>query len=254
MQDNVSVEHLIDRTETSVPLYAQIAESLLDNIESGKLVPGDRLLSERELSERLGVNRLTLRRAFRVLEDQGLLTRRRGSGTYVAEPKIEWRAGQLIPFTRGAQRRGYKPGAKVILFEERLAETAVAKELKLSVSAPVYYVHRLRFISHEPVLLERFTVPAERFPRLEHYDLAGRSLYEVMETEYEVSVSRAWQSLEPVVATKYEAELLDIRQGAPLMLERRLTVDQAGRPIEFGRDLYRGDRFRFVTEVAPLEL
>jgi GntR family transcriptional regulator len=118
----------------------------------------------------------------------------------------------------------------------------------------VYYVHRLRFISQEPVLLERFTVPAERFPGLERYDLAKRSLYEVMETEYGVSVSRAWQSLEPVVATGYEAELLDIRQGAPLMLERRLTVDQAGRPIEFGRDLYRGDRFRFVTEVAPLEL
>jgi GntR family transcriptional regulator len=250
----VPVERLIDRAETSVPLYVQIAESLLDKIESGELVPGDRLPSERELSEKLGVNRLTLRRAFRVLEDQGLLIRRRGSGTYVAESKIEWRAGQLIPFTRGAQRRGYTPGAKVILFERRPVEAAVARELKLPISAPVYYVHRLRFVNREPVLLERFTVPAGRFPGFERYDLTQRSLYEVMETEYGVSISRARQSLEPVVASEYEAELLGIKPGAPLMLERRLTVDQGGRPVEHGKDLYRGDRFRFVTEIAPLEL
>jgi GntR family transcriptional regulator len=254
LKDMISKERLLDRNETSVPLYVQIAERLLDKIESGSLTPGDRLPSERELSEKLGVNRLTLRRAFRVLEDQGLLVRRRGSGTYVAESKIEWRAGQLIPFTRGAQRRGYTPGAKVILFEQRPVEAAVAKELDLSVSEPVYYVHRLRFVTQEPVLLERFTMPAARFPELSQHDLTRRSLYEVMETEYGVTVSRAWQSLEPVVAAEYEAKLLDIRLGAPLMLERRLAVDQLGQPVEHGRDLYRGDRFRFVTEIAPLEL
>jgi GntR family transcriptional regulator len=101
--------------------------------------------------------------------------------------------------------------------------------------------------------LERFIVPAEPFPGFENQDLAKRSLYEVMETEYGVFVSRARQSLEPVVATEYEAELLGVRRGAPLMLERRQTVDQNGQPVELGRDLYRGDRFRFVTEVAPLE-
>jgi len=246
-------ELALNRSEVSVPLYVQIAEHMLSRIEAGELTPGDRLPSERELSEKLGVNRLTLRRAFRVLEDQGLLIRRRGSGTFVAEAKIEWRAGRLIPFTKGAQRRGYIPGARVILFEHRSAEATVAKELELSVAAPVYYVHRLRYVNRAPAVLERFVVPAERFPGFEGQNLAERSLYEVMETEYGVSVSRARQSLEPVIATEYEAELLGIRRGAPLMLERRLTVDQNGQPVELGRDLYRGDRFRFVTEVAPLE-
>jgi GntR family transcriptional regulator len=247
------IERLLDRGETSVPLYAQIAESLLDQIESGKLTSGDRLPSERELSEKLGVNRLTLRRALRMLEDQGLLMRRRGSGTYVAQAKMEWQAGRLIPFTQGAQRRGYTPGAKVILFERHPVEAAIAKELGLPVSAAVYYVHRLRLVSQEPVLLERFTVPCNRFPGLEQHDLAQRSLYEVMETEYRVCISRARQSLEPVIATEYEAKLLGVRPGAPLMLERRLALDQEGQPVEYGKDLYRGDRFRFVTEVAPLE-
>lgn len=248
------IERLIDRHETSIPLYIQIAESLLDRIESGELEPGDRLPSERELSRKLGVNRMTLRRALRLLETQGLLVRRRGDGTYIAEPKIERQASRLVPFTRGMKRRGYVPGARVITFEKRPAEAAVAKKLRLLVSAPVYFVLRLRLLNREPVMLERLTVPAHRFPGFERFDLSSRSIYEVFENEYGVRIVRAQQSLEPVVATEYEAELLGIEPGAPLMLERRLGFDQNDQPVEYGKDLYRGDRFRFVTEIAPLEL
>jgi GntR family transcriptional regulator len=238
----------------AIPLYLQIAEGLLDRIESGELVPGDRLPPERELAEMLGVNRMTLRRALSMLDSQGLITRRQGDGTYVAEPKIEREAAQLVPFTKGMQRRGYTPSAEVVLFERRPSEAAIANELNIPVTADIYYIHRLRSVNKEPLLLERFALPAERLPELERYDLASRSLYEVMETEYGILVSRARQSLEPVVATEYEAELLGVRAGAPLMLERRLTYDQDEREVEYGRDLYRGDRFRFVTEMAPLEL
>jgi GntR family transcriptional regulator len=152
------------------------------------------------------------------------------------------------------ERRGYVPGAKVITLEGRVAEAAVARELGLPGSAPVYYVRRLRLINREPVMLERFTVPGHRFPGFERYDFSSRSVYAVMEQEYGVAVVRARQSLEPVVATEYEARLLEVQPGAPLMLERRLGFDQDDQPVEYGRDLYRGDRFRFVTEVAPLEL
>jgi GntR family transcriptional regulator len=249
----VPAERLINRYETSIPLYVQIAESLLDRIESGELRPGDRLPAERELSQTLEVNRMTVRRALQVLELQGLLMRRQGDGTYVTAPKIERQAGNLVPFTKGMQRRGYTPGAEVITFERRPAEPSVAKELQLPVSTPVYYIRRLRLINQEPVMLERFTLPVRRVPGLERYDLASCSVYEVMETKYGISVTRARQSLEPVVAAEYEAELLRVNAGAPLMLEQRLSFDQDDQPIEYGNDLYRGDRFRFVTEIAPLE-
>jgi GntR family transcriptional regulator len=122
------------------------------------------------------------------------------------------------------------------------------------VSAPVYYVRRLRLLNKEPVLLETFVLSARRFPQLERFNLAKRSVYEIMETEYGVTVSRARQSLEPVIATEYEAQLLKVKPGAPLMLERRIGLDENDKPVEYGRDLYRGDRFRFTTELAPLEL
>jgi GntR family transcriptional regulator len=103
-------------------------------------------------------------------------------------------------------------------------------------------------------MLERYTMPIDRFPDLNRHDLANRSMYEILETEYGVAVNHARQTLEPVTAAEDEAELLGVPRGAPLMLERRISFDKDNRPVEYGRDLYRGDRFRFVTEIASLEL
>jgi GntR family transcriptional regulator len=249
---------VLDRPAThlasNAPLYIRIADGLLDRIESGQLAPGDRLPSERELSDALGVNRMTLRRALWLLESQGLIVRRHGHGTFVAERKIERQAGKLVLFARGMQRRGYLPGARVIDFDRRPATAAEALQLAIPPAVPVYFLRRLRLVNAEPVMLERFTLPADLFPGFERHDFSVRLVSDVMEQEYGIAEVRAHQSLEPVVATQYEAELLGVRPGAPLMLERRVGLDAGDRPVEFGRDLYRGDRFRFVTEMAPIEL
>lgn len=242
------------RLAPAVSLYIQIAEGLIAQIESGELAPGDRLPPERELSERLGVNRMTLRQALQVLEMRGLLTRQQGVGTHIAQPKIERAAGRVTSFTKGMQRRGYKTGARLIMLERRAVEVSVANRLNLPVSAPVYYGHRLRLLNQEPVMLEKFILPVQRFPGLEGHDLDNRSIYEIMETEYGVSVDRAQKSLEAVCATEYEARCLGIEPGASLMLEQRLAFDQNDQPVEIGKDLYRGDRFRFVIDTARLEV
>ena len=197
---------------------------------------------------------MTLRKALRMLETQGLLKRRLGDGTYVAEPKIERHAAKLVSFSRGMTRRGYKTGAQVIQFEQRLVEAAIARELNIPVSSMVFYFQRVRLLNEEPVMLERFWMPVQRFADLDQYDLVNRFIYDIVELEYGLAVTRARQSLEPVVATEFEADLLGIDVGAPLMLERRLAFDQNDQPIEYGKDLYRGDRFRFITDMAPMEL
>ena len=236
----------MENVETNVPQYIQIADSLLDQIESGELAPGTRLPSERTLSELFDVNRLTLRRALGRLEAQGLIVRKHGKGNFIAEPKIERQTGRLVSFTNGMQRRGLSPGAKVISIEQRQVEAAIAKQLNVPVLTPVHYVLRLRMINQEPVMLEQLWVPVNCFPGLEQQDLNNRSVYEIMETEYGISMTNAERSLEPVIATEYEAELLGIEEGTPLMLEQRLGFDQNANCVEFSKDLYRGDRFRFV--------
>jgi GntR family transcriptional regulator len=238
----------------SIPLYIQIAERLVSQVESGELAPGNRLPSERELSERLGVNRMTLRRALRVLEAQGMVVRRHGVGTYIAEPKIDRRMDTVFRFTRGMMSRGYTPGTRLISLERTSLDAATARELAMDVYSAAYRIRRLRMVNQEPVLLESYTLAAGLFPGLEQHDLERRSLYEVMESEYGVSIARARQSFEPVTASAFEAELLEVRIGAPLMLEKRVSFDAAGKPVEYGKDRYRGDRFRFVTEAVPMDI
>lgn len=236
-----------------LPLYVQIAETLIEQIESGQLPPGSRLPSERELSKQFGVNRMTLRQSLMMLDNQGLLHRRQGDGTYVSLPKIERAAGKLFPFSKEMRSQGYRPTARIILLEQRPAEVSVARQLTLSVGAQVYYSHRLRLINQQPVMLEKFALPAWRFPNFEAYDLENQSIYQIMARDYQVHITQAHQSLEPVVATAYEAHLLGVPTGSPLMLERRITFDTEMQVVEYSKDLYRGDRFRFVTELAPLE-
>jgi GntR family transcriptional regulator len=242
------------RLKAGMPIYVQIAESLIDQITSGKLAPDARLPSERDMSQQLNVSRMTLRAALQELENKGLIVRRPGDGTYVARPKIERQASKLEPFTAGMRQRGYQADARVIVFERRLAEVSTAQQLHLPVSTPVYYFQRLRLINQEPVMLEKCTFPTHIFPGFEQFDLEKRSVYEIFSTEYGVQAHHAEQSLEAVIATEFEAELLQVATGAPMMLEHRLAFDLNGTPIEMGQDLYRGDRFRFVTETAPLSL
>jgi len=244
----------VNRLVASVPLYIQIAEGLLNWVDSGRLAPGDRLPPERDLSQMLGVNRMTLRRALEMLEAQGLLERRQGAGTYIADRKIERQAGQLVSFTKRMREQGFTPGARVVSLEERPCGAALAAALRLPTSAPIYDIRRLRFLNGQPVLLEHYTLPSMRFSRLAQYDLEQHSLYEVLHEHYGVDVHRARLSLEAVLATAYESEQLLVPLSAPLMLERRLSYDALGAPVEHGEDHYRGDRFQFVTETAALAL
>jgi GntR family transcriptional regulator len=236
-----------------LPLYVQIAQALTARIDAGDLVAGDRLPPERELSRGLGVNRLTLRRALRSLESQGLIVRRQGRGTHVAASKIERQAARLVSFTRVMQQRGFLPGTRLISLEHVPAHAALAAVLHIGTGDPVWIVRRLRTLNQQPALLEQYTLPDVRFPSLDRHDLQGRSIYAILQQEFGVTIRRARQSLEPVTAGEYESEMLGVAPGAALMLEQRLSFDDRDRPVEHGRDLYRGDRFRFVTETAPWE-
>jgi len=243
-----------DPSETisfTVPLYIQIAEGLISQIESGELMPGAQLAPERELSLELNVTRMTLRRALHVLESQGLIVRKHGVGNFIAEAKIDRQMETIYRFNLGMQNRGFTPGSKLILIKIIQAEHKLAKDLGLPPSSKVYDILRLRSVNQEPVMLESYKIPIHRFPGLDQFDLENRSIYEIIEIEYGVKIARNRQSLEPIIATEFEAELLNINPGEALMLEKRISYDAEDQPIEFGKDRYRGDRFRFITDSSP---
>ncbi|MFZ5815150.1 MAG: GntR family transcriptional regulator [Bacillota bacterium] len=238
--------------ELPIPLYYQIKTRLLEQIESGQLKPGDRVPSERELTDRYGVSRMTARQALVELETQGVLVREQGKGTFVATPKFEQPLALLTSFTEDMRRRGLRAGAQVLSAGLVPAERRAARDLGLAETARVYRLERLRLAGGEPMALETSHLAADRFPGLLELDLENRSLYALLRERYGVELARASQSLEAVPADARLAEILRVREGTPLMLMERLSRDPQDRPVELVRSYYRGDRYRFVTELlAP---
>ena len=232
-----------------LPLYLQIEEELTQRIGSGELEPGAQIPTERQLAEQMGVSRMTVRQALGRLEHRGLVERQQGRGTFVARRKLVQNATLLQGFFEQMIGQGVFPTSQLISSAELVATRAWAEALGLHVGEPLYRVVRLRLGDGLPVALETSLFPARIVPGLIALDLAGRSIYRLMAERYGARPVRAIQSLEPVAAEPLEGELLDVAPGSPLMLVERTSWDAAGRRVEYARDLYRGDRSRFVTEL-----
>ncbi len=233
-----------------LPIYLQIEEELAERIEAGELAPGERLPTERFLAESLGVSRMTVRAALARLEQRGLITRHQGSGTFVAEPKVRQDTSHLRSFFEASLGQGLVPASRVIERAEILATRHLSQELELRIGEPVYKVVRVRSVAGVPVVLETSFFPARIVPGLLELDLEGSSIYRLMDQHYGARPVRARQALEPIAAGTLEAELLGVAVGSPLMLVERTAWDGLGRAVEHARDLYRGDRSRFVGELT----
>jgi GntR family transcriptional regulator len=210
-----------------ITLYGQIEDWLAGEIATGALVPGDRLPTEHDLAEWFGVSRMTLRHALAELARRGLVTRTTGrrGGTFVAAPKLEQDLTTLAGFSEQLRRVGMVAGARVLSARLRPAGPAAGAALLLPEAGQVYEIRRTR--------------------------LDG-SLYELLEVRYGLRPHRARESLEPVTAGVREAEALEVAEGAPLMLVERTAYARSGEPLEFARDLFRGDRTRVVVWTSEL--
>lgn len=230
------------------PLFKQIAAQLRAQIADGKLHFGDVMPGERELAESFRVSRMTLRAAIDELVDEGLLTRQRGRGTVVAHMRINKQAQVLgfMSFSEEMRARGFAPSSRVLDFKSEVANAAVAAQLDLPLGAQVIFLKRVRLANGEPMALERCYVPYERFKRLLEFDLAARSLYDIMEHEFDTRPTLCEETVEAIALSAPEARDLDCKRGAPALLVTRVTRDARGALIEAEQTLYRSDRYRMV--------
>ncbi|TYK44903.1 GntR family transcriptional regulator [Actinomadura decatromicini] len=218
--------------------------TMLDGLDVGDALP-----SERKLAEELGVSRPTLRQAIDGLVAEGLLDRRHGSGTYVAEPRIAVSL-TMTSFTEDMIKRGMRPGGRVLSFRTETAGARIGRRLALSPVEEVFTIRRLRLADGASMAIETLYLPRSLMPGLRRHDLEGRSFYDLLRGSG-VEIASGTETIEPTVTTAEEAAELGVPVHTPAFLFERVTRDEGGRPLEYVRSLYRGDRYRLELDLRP---
>ncbi|MEV6859445.1 GntR family transcriptional regulator [Streptosporangium subroseum] len=239
----------IDRG-SSLPYHEQIYRLLLDMIVSGRLVPGGKLMQEKEYAARLGVSLAPVRQAILALVKDGYLTRTRGRGTYVREAKLGARIQLLSSFTDTLKATGLPTAMRVVAAETIPADEPTGKALRIPSGAELFRLRRVAFLAGEPVGLLTASLPSSLFPGLADVDLSG-SLYRLLEERYGTVMTFARNIIEVVRALPEQATHLQVPVGEALLRVQGVTHDQHDTPVEFSQVLYQADRFRFEIESHP---
>ncbi len=215
-----------------------------------ELPAGAGMPTERELSERFGVSRGTVRQALDRLEAEQRVHRHQGRGTFVAKPKMDHLL-ELTSHSEHIRSRGMEPASRLIGVRRVPAEADIAGMLALAEGDEILQIERVRLADGEPVAVEVLYLDARRFDDVAALLGESQSLYQLLRARYGVELAWAEETIEAVVAPEREASLLGIASGGPVLLLCRQSFDPIGRPIEFVRSLYRADRFRFRTRLQP---
>lgn len=226
-----------------IPKYYHVKHEILGLIEG--LEPGDAVPTERRLAAQLDTSRTTLRKAIAELVVEGRLERTQGSGTFVARPKL-LQVRQSTSFSSDLNADGWRPGSVVLSIDERPAEGDMCTRLDVAPGSPIHRVERLRTAQDEPIAHEVAHLPGP-LPGLAASLAEHGSLYRTLATVYGVTVHRVEDTVETSLASPEQADLLDVDTGLPMLLIHRTAWDEASRPVEWTRSVFRGDRFRFVA-------
>jgi GntR family transcriptional regulator len=234
---------------TATGKFPFVRDRLMDTLED--LAPGAALPPERVLAERLGVARMTLRRVLDALARDGLVVRRHGSGTFVADPRPA-QPLTMTSFTQHMLASGLRPSSRTLSFTVQPAGARLGRKLRLSPSASVLRVIRVRLADEEPVAIESLHVPEELVPGLTGEDLERGSFYELLRRRFGVVVTDAVQTIEATVTTAEESEILGVPLHSPAFLFEVTARDASGAGVEFVRSIFRGDRYKIRAEIGNL--
>ena len=230
------------KQDAITPLYVQLMEELETSIRNGVYKPGDKIMTEAEMSKEYGVSLITVRKAVGSLMEKGLVVRKQGKGTFVTKPKYSRNMKKLQSFTEMCEQMGVKPGAQVLENRLIMADKKVADRLGIEPGSNVVYISRLRLADGEPVQVEKSYFPLKYAFLLEE-DLNNGSMFECLKEKAGAKVASSEKMIELCRATAEEAALMDVKKGDYLLFVKSTAYDENGEPMYAGIQLINGDRF-----------
>lgn len=227
-------------------LYLQLVNTIENEIKTN-LKPHDRLPSERTLTGIHNVSRITVRQALQELEKRGLIYKKHGKGTFVSDikPSPSLDLASAYSFTEQMKSLGKIPKTIILSFQKIPVTESLAKELNLTIDDEVFELERLRLADGITMMLERSYVPTSLFKDLSQEILLHKPLYEVFAEDYHQVIRLAEEEFYASIALEYEADLLGISEGAPVLHLIRKTYNDKNLIIEYTFSIARADQFRY---------
>jgi GntR family transcriptional regulator, histidine utilization repressor len=227
--------------------YATVKASLRERIARGGWQPGVRLPSERELVQEFGCARMTVHRALRELEEEGLIERRQGSGSFVAELHPISNLLRVRDIAEEIHERGHTHSTRVLGVAREKADVATATAMCLPKGSAVVHVRLVHSESGVPIQLEDRHVNPLLAPDLLNCDFTQVTPSHVLFEH--APLTEAEQVVEAVLATKEQALLLDVAEGSALLMVSRRTVSQ-GAVASIARLYHPGARYRLIGQFS----
>lgn len=242
----------VDHT-SPVPVYRQLSDWMVQQISTGEWPAGHQLPSEPALATSLGVSRGTLRKTLSVLVQRGALEQVHGKGTFVARSLIDQPLASSLTSVSEEFIRTGTPFTTAVLTQRLVpAGEREARALELTAEAPVFQLRRVRSVDGTAVLLNESVLPGDLFGELVDTDFRSLRLFEVLEERYNVTLSRAHRTISAITAGAEVAKALDVSTGSPILYSEQTVFTDSGRPVEYSRAWFRGDRFRLSSETVRL--
>jgi GntR family transcriptional regulator len=237
---------IIDR-RSPLPLYSQLKNILLQDLEDGLYPPGSVLPPEMMLVNQFGLSRATVRQAIKELEHEGYINRIQGKGTIVIREKNSLDRGlsQLTSFTEDMKTHGYEPTTRILDFEEKIPTARVADLLKIQPDQPVIYINRLRMVNNIPVAINVSNVILPPDISMSREDLERTvSLYTLFEMK-KIPLLESDKTIEAISATEEQSKLLGVPMGNPLLKVEGVVFTLNHLPLEHHVVISRSDMYKY---------
>lgn len=231
------------------PLYNQIREYLLDRIVDGTYPPHSQIPSENELGELFNVSRITVRQALTQLQQEGLIFKVHGKGSFVSRPKAFQNVSQLQGFAEAMTGMGYEIFNQVKFFDFVAAPIHVAAKLKLPVGTKVAEIKRVRLLNRKPVSFEITYLPESIGIQLQQVDLVTTDIFLAIEQQFQIPLGHADLNIDAILADDELSSFLQVEHNAPILRVERLTHNNQGQPIDFEYLYFSGDAFQYRLRI-----
>jgi GntR family transcriptional regulator len=232
------------------PLYAVLEAQIAAGIAGGEFPVGSQLPTEDNLVQRFAVSRTTVRKAIQNLSDRGLIEIRRGTGTFVRQPRITQELTELTGFVEDMNALGHAATARLIDRVVVAADADVAQHLALPVGARVMRIRRVRLANGVGISLDETYLPLAIGEKIVTHDLEAEPIFTLLEQRYAIPLLEAEYKLEAVSADPDVAAALGVDAGSPIFRIERTSYSVGDRPVDYEKLHYRGDLIRFRTRLA----